>query len=62
MNLQDILQPIGDAIVWSFETLLVPLGNYPNTLFTLLGFVGLGIWLKMQGNYNKKAKEEGSLK
>ncbi|MGB0167364.1 MAG: hypothetical protein ACPF8V_10985 [Luteibaculum sp.] len=62
MNLEEILVPIGEAITWSFETLLVPLGNMPNTIFTILGFVGLAVWLNMQAKYNKKAKQEGSLK
>lgn len=62
MNLQQILAPIEKAIVWSFDNLLVPLGDFPNTIFLLLGFVGVGIWLKMQADYNKKAEQEGGIK
>lgn len=62
MKLQDILESIGDALVWTFETFLEPAGNIPNYLFIALGFVGLGIWLKMQAAYNRKAEQEGGLK
>ncbi len=66
MNLQSILDPIGDFIVWTFEKVLEPLGELPwvspNNLVIVLGFVGLYYWLKVQGNYNKKAEKEGGLK
>ncbi len=62
MNLQSILNPIGDFIVWSFQNILEVLGNAPNVIFVLVGFVGLFYWLKIQGNYNKKAQNEGGLK
>lgn len=62
MTLQDILAPIEELVVWSFDALLVPLGNMPNTLITLGGFVGVAIWLKMQKDYNRKAEQEGTIK
>ncbi len=62
MKLQDILESIGDALVWSFETFLEPAGNIPNNLFIILGFVGFGVWMKMQADYNRKAEQEGGLK
>ena len=66
MNLQSILDPIEQFIVWTFENVLEPLGNLPwvspNNLFLILGFVGLFYWLKVQGRYNEKANKEGGLK
>lgn len=62
MTLQDILTPIEDALVWSFENLLEPMGNMPNYLLAVGGFVGICIWLKMQKDYNIKAEREGGIK
>ncbi len=65
MNLQSILQPIADFVVWTFDTVLVPVGDAsfnPNSLFIIGGFVGLFVWLKMQGDFNRKAEQEGGLK
>lgn len=61
MNFQDILAPIEDFMVWSFDHLLVPLGNGFNTLITIGLAVGIGIWLSMQGKYSAKAKKENTL-
>ena len=38
-----------------FETTLVPLGNLPNIALTLLSFVLLFWWMKLQKNYNDEA-------
>lgn len=62
MNMNSILRVIGDILTWTFDTVLVPLGQLPNYAFILLGFVGLFLWLSMQGKYNKKAQEEGGIK
>lgn len=61
MSFEDVLNVIADILVWTFENVLVNLGNIPNVLFIILGFVGLYTWLKMQGEFNKKAKEEGGM-
>lgn len=53
---------LGDFFYWIFETLLEPLGDLPNMAFIGLGFVGLFFWLKMQKDFNNKAKSEGTLK
>ncbi len=53
---------LGDFIYWLFENTLEPLGMLPNWLFLTLGFGGLFFWLKMQKNFNDKAKSEGTLK
>lgn len=62
MNFQDILAPVEDLMVWSFDHLLVPLGNGFNTLISIGIVVGIAIWLRMQGKYNAKAEQENTLK
>lgn len=54
-----LVNPIGDFLVWTFG-LLEAFENLPNTLFLLLGFVGLGVWLKIQAKYNREAAENPS--
>lgn len=60
------LNPLGRFIVWTFDALLVPIGDMgalnPNNLFIVIGFVGLFYWLYSQQKYNKKAEREGTLK
>lgn len=64
--MQYIVNPIGHLIVWTFDNVLVPIGELgalnPNNLFIVLGFIGLFYWLFSQHKYNKKAEQEGSLK
>jgi len=61
-----IVNPLGRLVVWTFDTLLVPIGEMgvanPNNLFIVLGFVGLFYWLAQQHKYNQKAEEQGTLK
>lgn len=58
----DFIYWLGDFFYWIFETTLEPLGNLPNMAFLGLGLVGLLIWLKMQKDFDKKAKAEGTFK
>jgi hypothetical protein len=62
MTFQDILTPIEDFMVWTFETLLEPIGNAPNTVIAIAGFIGILIWLKKQKDYNAKAEREDTIK
>ena len=62
MNLQQILAPIGDVITWSFDNILVPMGNMPNVLISIGLFVGILFWLKLQKGYNEDAQQNGTLK
>ncbi len=51
--------PLGDLITWTFDNLLVPVGELginPNVIFLLMGFAGMFLWLKMQSKYNKEAE------
>jgi hypothetical protein len=61
MNLQSILNPIADALQWSFKHILEPMTHWFNIVCILGGFVGLFIWLRMQKRFNEKAKKEGTL-
>lgn len=49
-----LLKPIEDLFLWSFG-ILESLGNLPNNLFIVTGFVLMGYWLFLQGKYNKEA-------
>lgn len=49
--------PLRDIIVWSFNNLLEPLGNYPNMIFFFIMFFGACFWLTVQHKMNKKADQ-----
>ena len=49
--LEMLLTPFDWYFIWDMVNMLVVLG----------GFVGMLIWLRMQGKYNKKAEEEGGI-
>jgi len=64
--MQYILDPIAFIIKWSFDHILVPIGDLPNIInpnyiFLFIGFIGLFYWLNLQNKYNKKADREGTL-
>ncbi|MCB0401313.1 MAG: hypothetical protein KDD41_04470 [Flavobacteriales bacterium] len=58
----EFIYSLGDLFYWLFENTLEPLGMFPNWSFLMLGFGGLFFWLKMQKDFNEKAKSEGTLK
>lgn len=62
MNFQDILKPIEEFMVWTFETFMEPIGNSFNTVVAIGIVVGIGIWLKMQSKYNDEAEQNNTLK
>lgn len=49
-----LLKPFEDLFVWSFG-ILENLGNIPNDIFLVLGFVMMFYWLNLQGKFNKAA-------
>ncbi len=60
MNLQDFVLPLGDLIVWTFDNLLVPIGEGVGRRgwevgAAAVGIAGIALWLKMQAKYNKEA-------
>jgi len=61
MNVQDIVYPLGEFLQWTFG-ILEFLGNFPNTLMTIGGFVGFGLWLMLQRKFDAKAVKENSLR
>jgi len=55
-----IAYPLGDFFYWTFDTLLVPIGEMgpygaPNVGLLGLGFVALLVWMYLQNKYNKAA-------
>ncbi|MEY3398519.1 MAG: hypothetical protein RL220_1113 [Bacteroidota bacterium] len=61
MNLQDILYPIADGLLWLFNNILEPSTHWFNWVCIALGFGGMFLWLKMQRDYNRKAQKDGGL-
>lgn len=57
----EFINDIGDFILMTFEPLKM-LGNLPNNLFIVTGFVLLAYWLKSQADFNKEASNKGTLK
>ncbi len=61
MTWTDIFNGIGKFFQWTFS-FMEGLGNGPNLFFWLIIGSLLLVWLRMQANYNKEAKEKGTLK
>jgi len=61
MNLQKIVDPLGELLTWTFDTLLVPFADMANLACVVVGAVGLLYWLNLQNKYTKKAKKEGTI-
>ena len=49
-----LLKPLEDLFVWSFG-IMENLGNIPNDIFLVFGFVMMFYWLNLQGKFNKAA-------
>ncbi|MFZ6053132.1 hypothetical protein [Halocola ammonii] len=62
MTLEDILIPIGDFLVATFETVLVPMSEPFNWLCVAGGVLGIAVWLVWQNKLNAKAERTGELK
>jgi hypothetical protein len=65
--MQYLTEPIAALILWTFNNILVPLGELPalvnpNNVFIIIMTVGLFYWLNMQAKFNRKAQNEGGLK
>ncbi len=61
MTVTDIFNGTGHAFQWVFQ-FMKGIGNAPNVLFWII-IVGLIlVWLRMQTNFNKEAKEKHTLK
>lgn len=65
--MQYIINPIAFILKWSFDHILVPLGELPdfinpNSLIVVVVIVGILIWLRIQRKLDQKAEREGTLK
>lgn len=61
MTWTDIFNGLGDFFQWTF-TFMKGLGNGPNLFFWIIIVSMIALWLRMQTNFNKEAKEKGTLK
>jgi len=61
MNTQDVITPLAQFIEWTFNTVLVPMSNGFNWAVIAIGAVGLVFWLRLQGKYNAKAAQDGTI-
>lgn len=61
MNLQQIVEPLAKIVDSTFRSVLVPISDGFNWAVIVLGFVGLFFWLKMQKDFNAKAKRDNTL-
>ncbi len=59
MNLQDIVNPLGEFMTATFEYIIEPFGDAFNFAIIVLGFVGLFYWLVSQKKYTDKARSNG---
>ncbi len=62
-----IVNPIAWIIKWTFDYIMVPLGELPNIInpnyiFLAIGIFGFIYWMLLQRKYNRKAREEGTIK
>jgi len=53
-----LVYPLRDILVWTFETLLEPIGStgMPEIVFTAFLTGGLVYWLRVQSKYNAEAE------
>lgn len=58
--MQDIAFGLGHFLEWTF-TFLAKMGWGPVTATAIILFVGLLYWLNLQGKYNRKARQNGTL-
>ena len=61
MNLQQIVEPLAKLVDDTFRGILVPISDGFNWAVIVLGFVGLFVWLKMQNDFTRKAKQDNTI-
>lgn len=61
MTWTDIFNGTGKFFQWTFS-FMEGLGNGPNLMFWIIIAGLVVLWLRMQANFNKEAKEKGTLK
>lgn len=65
--MQYITDPIAFFLKWTFDFILVPLGELPdfinpNSLIVLVIIIGILVWLSIQRKLDRKAERESTLK
>ena len=58
--MQQIAFALGHFLEWTFQ-ILSALGWLPSIGISVLLFVGMLYWLNLQGRYNRKAKQDGTI-
>jgi len=63
--MQEIVGPIAGLVKWTFDNVLVPIGDLPdyinpNYIFLVIGFLGMLYWLNLQQKFNKQAANNPS--
>lgn len=61
MRINELVYALGDFFEATFK-ILPKLGNMPNNLFIILGFILVIFWVSQMAKYNKEAEEKGTLK
>lgn len=61
MTWTDVFNGLGSFFQWTF-TYMKALGNGPNLIFWLIIVSLMLVWMRMQSNFNKEAKQNGTLK
>mgnify|MGYP006927913123 FL=1 len=61
MTWTDFFNGTAHAFQWGFQ-FMKGIGNAPNVIFWIIIISLILVWLRMQGRYNKEAKETGNLK
>lgn len=59
-TMQQISFAIGHFLEWTMQ-ILPALGWLPSIAISVLLFVGMVYWLNLQGKYNRKAKQDGTI-
>lgn len=62
MNLQTIIEPIGDLLMWSYKHIIDPVAPIFNWVCIVFLILAIGYWVRRQGKYNRKAAAEGTIK
>lgn len=62
-----IVNPIAFILKWTFDYILVPLGELPdiinpNSFIVLIIVIGVLVWLRIQRKLDRKAERESTLK
>jgi hypothetical protein len=57
----ELIYGLGELLQQSFA-ILPALGNIPNVIFIIIGFLLFFFWIKEMARYNREAEERGTLK